>query len=93
MLISQRVEQRIALILLKMAGKCGVPYENGIKLNISMTRQDIADLADTTIETTIRIMSSFRKAGLIKTERGGYVIIQQPDQLREISQRDPAIEG
>jgi CRP/FNR family transcriptional regulator len=85
MMASERVERRIAHILLKLASKSGVESEAGWQISISLSRQDIADLSDTTIETAIRVMSKFRKAGLVKTRRGGYVVILDPGQLREIS--------
>ncbi len=83
-LAADRVERRLAHILLKMASKCGVKTPEGIKINISLTRQDLADLADTTLETTIRTMSVFRKKGLVKTLRGGYVVILDDLSLQQI---------
>lgn len=85
MMISRRVERRIAHILLKLAGKCGLQTDLGWEITISLSRQDIADLSDTTIETAIRVMSKFRKAGLVKTRRGGYVVILDYEGLRDIS--------
>lgn len=85
MMASERVERRIAHILLKLADKCGVETEEGLRLTISLARQDIADLSDTTIETAIRVMSRLRKAGVIKTLRGGHVVILDTERLQEIS--------
>ncbi len=85
-LASERVERRIAHILLKMAEKCGAQTEEGCLLNISLTRQDIADLADTTLETAIRTMSRFSQQGLLRTLRGGYVVLKDMDALRRISE-------
>ena len=41
--------------------------------------QEIADLAGTTVETAIRIMSRWGKEGLVLTEEDGFVI---PDVTR-----------
>lgn len=81
----ERVERRIAHILLKLASKFGEESEAGCVIRTSLTRQDIADLADTTVETSIRVMSRFSKQGLIKTLRGGYVVILDREALRQIS--------
>lgn len=85
-LASERVERRIAHILLKLAGKSGLQTTEGYRLQISLTRQDIADLADTTIETAIRVMSGFAKHGLVRTERGGYLTITDMEALQSIAE-------
>ena len=72
---SERVERRIAHILLKLAGKAGRETEEGLLIGLSLSRQDIAELAGTTTETAIRVMSHFRQEGWVKTLRGGYVVI------------------
>ena len=86
---SERVERRMAHILLKMATKCGREHDEGYLITISMTRQDLADLADTSLETAIRTMSSLRKRGIVKTQRGGYILLKDMEALRIIAGRDP----
>lgn len=80
----ERVERRIAHILLKLASKFGEETEAGWVIRASLTRQDIAELADTTVETAIRVMSRFSKEGLIKTLRGGYVVILNREALHQM---------
>ncbi len=80
-----RVEQRIANILLKLAGKLGTPEGAGIMLNLALTRQDLADMAGTTVETTIRVMSRFTKTKIIKPV-SGKILILNPPALRRISE-------
>lgn len=80
-----RVEQRIANILLKLVDKLGVPMGRGTLLNLSLTRQDLADMAGTTVETTIRVMSRFTKSKIIKTANGKILIINS-QALRKISE-------
>jgi CRP-like cAMP-binding protein len=70
-----RVEQRIASILLKLAEKMGTSQKEGITLNLSLTRQDLADMAGTTVETTIRVMSRFTKKKLIKPVSGKILLL------------------
>jgi CRP/FNR family transcriptional regulator len=80
-----RVEQRIANILLKLADKLGTPAEGGTLLNLSLTRQDLADMAGTTVETTIRVMSRFTKTKIIKPVNGK-IFILKPEVLQKISE-------
>jgi CRP-like cAMP-binding protein len=84
-LASERVERRIAHILLKLAEKCGSDTEEGCLLGVSLTRQDIAELADTTLETTIRIMSRFSKSGWVRTLRGGYILLRDRPALQTLA--------
>lgn len=79
-----RVEQRIASILLKLADKIGVAEAGGILLNLALTRQDLADMAGTTVETAIRVMSRFSKKKIIKSLQGK-VLLLKPDVLKRIS--------
>jgi len=80
-----RVEQRLAHLLLKLADKLGTPEEGGILLNISLTRQDLANMAGTTVETTIRVMSRFTKTKIIKPVRGK-ILIFNSKKLQKISE-------
>jgi CRP-like cAMP-binding protein len=70
-----RVEQRIAIILLKLADQLGTREGGGIMLNLSLTRQDLADIAGTTVETTIRVMSRFTKSKIVKPVSGKILIL------------------
>jgi CRP-like cAMP-binding protein len=80
-----RVEQRIAIILLKLAEKMGTPQKEGMMLNLSLTRQDLADMAGTTVETTIRVMSRFTKTKLIK-QVTGKILLLNPQALQRIAE-------
>jgi len=81
----ERVERRIARILLKLAAATGSSSEEGIVIELPLTRQDIAEMVGTTVETAIRTMSKFRKKGLVQTKRGRVVILD-PHQLVRIAE-------
>jgi CRP/FNR family transcriptional regulator len=87
-LAGKRVEQRLAHILLKLATRAGRADPEGTLITLSLSRQDLADLCGTTLETAIRCMSRFRADGLIKTRRGGYLVILDLDRLKRLSKRD-----
>jgi CRP/FNR family transcriptional regulator len=86
-LATDRVDIRVAHILLKLCDKVGEPTDRGVKINVPLARQDLADMTGTTIETAIRIMSKFRKEGLVFTEPGGYIVVTDCDRMRELSGR------
>lgn len=80
-----QVEQRITLLLLKLADKSGVrrPGE-GIHVPIRLSRQDLADLCATTVETTIRVMSRLEKDGVVRSTASGFVVGSR-ERLEEIA--------
>ncbi|MFQ5826790.1 MAG: Crp/Fnr family transcriptional regulator [Dehalococcoidia bacterium] len=81
-LAGERVEQRIAGILLMLASKLGP--------ELPFTRQDIADMSGTAIETAIRVMSRFGKARIVRSSRGRITILNEA-RLRLISQGSPGV--
>jgi CRP/FNR family transcriptional regulator len=72
----ERVESRIASLLLKLAEKTGKKTAAGeTEIDMKLTKQDIAEMVGTTVETAIRVMSRLKKAGLI-SNMGGRIIIR-----------------
>ncbi len=69
-----RVEARFAQIFLKLADRLGRPQNPGIFLPLVLSRQDLADLAGTTMETSIRIMSRWGKEGVVVTQADGFLV-------------------
>jgi CRP/FNR family transcriptional regulator len=82
----ERVDVRLANILLKLCDKAGEAAADGTRINFPLSRQDLADMAGTTIETAIRVMSRFRKDDLVHTEPGGYIIVLDHERLQQISE-------
>ena len=56
-----RVEARLARFLLKLADDMGQRRPEGTFIPLALSRQEIADMIGTTIETSIRIMSRWGK--------------------------------
>jgi len=81
----ERVERRIARVLLKLAAATGQRTKEGILIGTPLTRQDIADMTGTTVETAIRVMSRFSKRGIIRSRRGR-VVLAEPHQLVVIAE-------
>lgn len=76
-LASSRVDKRIAALLLGLSEKHGSPVPEGIKINIRLTRQDIADIVGTTVETAIRVMSKLKKQGLITSDPKNIILVNR----------------
>jgi CRP-like cAMP-binding protein len=82
----EKVERRVARVVLRMANSAGERQEDGtVRITVPLSRQDIADMAGTVIETAIRALSKFQKQGLIET-RDGHIVLLKPHQLVAIAE-------
>jgi CRP-like cAMP-binding protein len=72
-----RVESRFARLFLKLASEMGRPDRGGAFVPLALTRQELADMTGTTIETCIRIMSRWSKEGVVRTEKDGFVVLDR----------------
>src|SRR5262245_25328529 len=72
-----RVEARLARFFLKLAGDMGQPRPQGTFIPLVLSRQELADMIGTTIETSIRIMSRWGKDDVVHTEKDGFVVIDR----------------
>lgn len=78
----ERVEQRLASVLLMLAAKLGP--------TLPFTRQEIADMAGTTTETAIRVMSVLKDRNIIRSTRGKVIILDE-QKLRLLSEGPPQV--
>ncbi len=76
-LAGERVEQRLASILLMLASRLGP--------NLPFTRQEIADMTGITTETAIRVMTRLKDSGVIRSSRGKITILDE-NKLRTLSE-------
>ena len=71
------VEQRVAQALLTLQKKFGT--------TLPLTRQELADLVGTTVETTIRTLSHFQRKGWLRSGRGKIELLK-PAALQQFLQ-------
>jgi CRP-like cAMP-binding protein len=69
-----RIDARLARFFLKLADTMGQTSANGTFIPLVLSRQELADMIGTTIETAIRIMSRWGKDDLVRTEKDGFVV-------------------
>lgn len=92
----QTVETRIAQLFLTLAERAGRETKDGIEVPIQLTRQEIADLVGTTVESAIRVLSRWGRDGVLVSGEKRFVIPSR-DRLRELAsgtgetQRGPAV--
>jgi len=76
-----KVEQRIAIVITMLAESYGTEHGGAITIEVPLTRQDVAEMAGTTVESSIRTFSKWQKAGLISTE-SKHITILKPEAMR-----------
>jgi CRP-like cAMP-binding protein len=82
--ITQRAEARVARILLRLARNWGIRNEQEIRFGVTVTQQEIANMAGTCRQTSNTIFKAFERQGLIRFE-GRTLIICQPVALSALT--------
>jgi CRP/FNR family transcriptional regulator len=67
-------EARAARLFLTLAERTGERRGEGALISLALSRQEIADLLGTTLETAIRLMSRWQKEEIVLTEKTGFTI-------------------
>ena len=75
-LVTDRVEQRIARVLLKLAAQSGKKIDDGVLIDLPITRQDIAEMSGTTLYTVSRTLNEWDRGGLLEIGRERVVICE-----------------
>jgi CRP/FNR family transcriptional regulator len=78
------VEARLAAALVRLADREGARGKGGVALPFHLTRQSLADMTGTTVETAIRVVSRWLKEGLVEDD-GGRLLLTDLDALRELA--------
>lgn len=78
----QNIIGRIATALLDLAGKAGVKTEEGIKINMEITHQELADLVGTAREIITKALSNFKRNGYISIDEH-YITILDKEKLKD----------
>ncbi len=80
----EKVESRIASLLIKLSDKAGEKRADGITITMKLTKQDIAEMVGTTVETSIRTMSKLTKAGIVAS-KAGRIVIKDLERLKSLT--------
>ncbi|KNZ68610.1 CarD family transcriptional regulator [Thermincola ferriacetica] len=68
---------RVASMLLMLAKEHGLTCAEGIKIDLSLSRQELANLIGTTRETVTRVLSDFNKSNIIRLDRQVITILDE----------------
>ncbi len=81
---TQRVEARIAQLFLGLAERMGRPDEAGTRIPMHLSRQEVAEMVGTTVESAIRVLSRWGRDGVLTSGERQFVI-PSVDALRAIA--------
>lgn len=81
-LATERVEQRVANALIRLAGQSGFKSGKEAGIELSFSRQDVAEMTGTTLYTVSRLLSDWERRGIIKTGREKITILKPHDLLK-----------
>jgi len=88
-LATERVEQRLARALLRLVRQAGHKVESGVRIDLPLTRQTLAEMTGTTLFTISRIMSRWHEQGLVESGKGK-VTICRPHDMVELAEDLPS---
>jgi CRP-like cAMP-binding protein len=77
-------DQRIAAALVRLAKKLGEQKQKGVLIQLPFSRQDLAAMTGTTVETVSRVMSRLASEGSISTGRK-WVSINDLEHLEQLA--------
>ncbi|MBI2058194.1 MAG: Crp/Fnr family transcriptional regulator [Nitrospirae bacterium] len=83
---TERVELRLARVLARLAEEHGKPVQAGIVINLPLTRQELAEMAGTTLFTVSRILNQWKGKGFVRIGRGR-VMLAAPHQPKDFVDR------
>lgn len=83
-MVTERVEQRIARALLRLAEQIGRGTAEGIEIGYPLSRQDIAEIVGTDLYVVSRVLHDWAARGLIVTGRLR-VVLRDQAQIEQIA--------
>ena len=81
-LATERVEQRVANALIRLAGQTGIRSEKEAVIILSFSRQDVAEMTGSTLYTVSRLLSKWERQEIIETGRKKIKILKPHDLVR-----------
>lgn len=86
---TERAERRIARTLLRLIQQLGRQVNEGVLIDLRLTRQDIAEMTGTTLFTVSRVLKVWEHQGLVKSGRER-VVVCKPGELAAIAEDLPS---
>jgi CRP-like cAMP-binding protein len=79
------VRERMAELLLMLKDNYGTPTDEGVLIDLRLSREEMAEMIGVTQETAIRLLSEFKKDGLIAVKARNITLRDIPTLLKTAS--------
>ncbi len=89
------VRERVARLLILLAHSHGEELEGGTRIALHLSREEIASMAGTATETSIRVLGDFARKGLIELEsdRAHSIVVRDEAALVRIAHEPVSMSG
>lgn len=75
-LATEKVERRIARALVRLVRQAGKRVDTGVRIDMPLSRQDLAEMTGTTLFTVSRILHAWGVQGLVESKRQQVTILR-----------------
>lgn len=82
--------ERLARLLLELAERYGEQTGSGYRINLQLKREELAQMAAMTVETTVRILKDFQASELIGI-KGREIILLRPDRVARAARQSTSL--
>jgi CRP-like cAMP-binding protein len=83
-LATEKVERRIARALVRLVQQAGRRLEDGVLIDLPLTRDDLAQMTGTTLYTVSRVVSRWESEGLLEAGRQR-IVVKNPQGLMSVA--------
>jgi CRP-like cAMP-binding protein len=88
--LHMNVKNRVAGLLVTLGKNFGVEESGKIKINLRLTRQEMASMIGTASETMIRALSELKHQGVLE-QKGNFILIKDMERLFKQSNISPNV--
>ena len=82
--LASSAQGKLAHLLLGWTNEVGQQTPEGVRIRVTMTREEMGESIGASRETVSRLLTGFKRRGLIRTS-GSSMFILKPDNLQELS--------
>lgn len=83
-LLTEKVQQRVAQVLVRLTEQVGRPVNTGILIDLPLSREELAEMAGTTLYSVSRTLSDWEDRGWVESGRER-VVVRSVDALQRIA--------
>ncbi len=80
--------ERLARLLLELRERYGDRCGEGCRITLRLKREELAEMAAMTVETSVRMLTAFQASGLIRT-KGREITLIDVDRLASVAKESP----